>query len=172
MSFWDFMKSKESKMKPYSKEAEGAWKQLLEGGITEDELYNLGGDYLKNLFSGDFSAFEQPLIDQFEQQIVPGIAERFAGMGAGSSSGLNLALAEASKGLSTQLGAQKAGLMQNLLPQTLQYAQAPYQNMVQGLQNPPFYQRQGSKGFLERMLEQLATSGMNAATGGAGGGGY
>jgi len=161
MGFTDFLFGKKGKMKKkaLSPEAEEAWNKLLQGGITEDELYGLGGDYLKNLFSGDFSAFEQPLLDQFEQEIAPGIAERFAGMGAGSSSGLNQALAQAAKGLSTQLGAQRAGLMQSALGQALGYAQAPYAGMASGLGLSPYtqYYRPGSQGMLGGLLSGAAS---------------
>lgn len=152
MAFTDFLFGKKGKVKQkaVSPEAEEAWNRLLEGGISQEELYQLGGDYLKNLFSGDFSAFEQPLMEQFEEQIVPGIAERFAGVGAGSSSGLNQALAQAAKGLSSQLGAQRAGLMQSTLGQALGYAGAPYQQMGTALGMSPFtqYYKPGSEGLL------------------------
>jgi len=158
MGFFDFLTGTGGKLKQakVSPEAQEALEQLLKGGITEDELYNLGGDYLKQLFSGDYAAFEAPLIEQFEQQIVPGIAERFAGVGGMSSSGLNLALAEAAKGLSTQLGAQRAGLMQSTLGQALGYAEAPYQQMAKGLQlQPEQYYQPGRFGLLSELLKGL-----------------
>lgn len=60
--------------------------------------------------------FSQPYINQFEQQTVPGLAERFAGMGAMggglSSSGFGQALGGAGANLQATLAQLKAGLGQ------------------------------------------------------------
>lgn len=73
-------------------------------------------DYLQGLLSGNpdaFAAFEGPYKQQFEQEIVPGIAERFAGMGTGGamdSSAFQQTLGRAGRELSTSLAALREGL--------------------------------------------------------------
>ncbi|MFW9872325.1 MAG: hypothetical protein ACFFG0_04420 [Candidatus Thorarchaeota archaeon] len=58
-------------------------------------------------------AVEEPALRQFGQEIVPGIQARFNAIGAGSSSGLNRALASAGRELTKDLAAQKAGFLEN-----------------------------------------------------------
>ena len=60
-----------------------------------------------------FQAFEAPYKRQFEEQVIPGIAEQFAGQGAMSSSAFPLAAAQAGKGLTEDLASMRAGLQQN-----------------------------------------------------------
>lgn len=59
-----------------------------------------------------FKDIEAPALQQFQEQIVPSILERFAGAGSGagalSSSGLQQTLGQAAKSLSTQLAANRA----------------------------------------------------------------
>jgi hypothetical protein len=83
-------------------------------------MQGVGGssmDFLKNLMSGDTSKFEAPLMRQFNEQVIPGIAERFSGMGGGAqqSSAFGQQLGAAGAGLTEQLGALRGGLqMQGL----------------------------------------------------------
>lgn len=105
---------------------------VLTGGqsqLLNQLLGGLGGPLqsgfqnLSQLLSGSpqaMQAFERPAITQFEQQIVPGIAERFAGSGSLSSSQFNRALAGAGANLAENLQAQRAGLQQNALSQLMQ----------------------------------------------------
>ncbi len=88
-----------------------------EGGGLEMGLQNIMG-----LLSGDpgaLEAFQAPAIRQFEEQTVPGLAERFSGLGSGAqqSSAFGQALSSAGAGLSENLSAQRAGLQQNALSQ-------------------------------------------------------
>ena len=92
-------------------------------GLRENLLGLLGQnnpqafDYISQILGDSpeaFSAFEAPIQRQFEQEIVPGLAERF-GAGAGShgslsSSSLNRSLSQAGRDLSTNLAALRAGL--------------------------------------------------------------
>lgn len=69
--------------------------------------------YLQNLLSGSpeaTAAFEAPYMRQFNEQIVPQLAERFAGLGATSSSGFQQALGQAGAGLSENLASLREGL--------------------------------------------------------------
>ena len=80
-------------------------------------------DYYQNLLQPGNQAyqnFSQPYLNQFNEQILPQIAERFAGQGALSSSGFGQALGGAGAGLQSQLAqlfaqlqGQAAGAQQN-----------------------------------------------------------
>ena len=94
--------------------------------------------------------FAQPYMDQFNQQTVPGLAERFAGMGGGmgggmSSSGFGQSLSSAGGQLQNQLASLKAGLGQ----QAAQSLMGQYGSMQgQALGAQPFaYQQQGPSAF-------------------------
>jgi len=81
-------------------------------------LNQLGPDvsrYFQDLFSDDPEALERmfaPARREFEERTVPGIAERFTGMGAGaqSSSAFQQALGSAGAGLSENLAAMREQL--------------------------------------------------------------
>lgn len=143
MSFLtDFLFGSKPKVKQKSgmmpEQIEAIKKLLQGGGLEGSPLFQQGSDYLQKLLGGDFSAFEAPLMEKFETDVVPGIAERFAGVGAMSSSGLNQALSEAGKSLMTQLGAQRAGLTQSSLGQALGYAQQPISNILSASGMAPY----------------------------------
>jgi len=112
------------------------------------------------LLGGDTSIFEQPLMNQFNQQIIPQIAERFGGIGAGSSSGLNQTLAQAGSTLSQKIAALRGGLMMQGTGQALQYANQPYANQLQSFQYNPYsnYMQQGSEGMLPGLLQAGGTA--------------
>ena len=161
MSFFDFLTGKPGKIEQaqiFTDEQIEALKRILAGGgRPEGELYGAGEEYIKRLLSGEgFEEFEAPLIRQFEEQTVPGVAERFAGIGGLSSSGLQQALGQAASGLTEKLGAQRAGLTQQALGQGLQYAQQPMQNLLAALglkPQQPYYQP-GTTGFASQMLDK------------------
>lgn len=92
-------------------------------------LMQQSGSYYSNLLSGDPSAtqaFEAPYMRQFSEQTIPGISERFAGLGAQSSSGFTQALGQAGSGLQEQLASMREGLRS-------QSAQMPLQALMQAL---------------------------------------
>lgn len=131
-------------------------RDLLRNPIGQQPLFQQGQDYLQNLLSGSpeaYSAFEAPLMRQFQQQIVPSIAERFAGMGTGAgatnSSAFNQAMAQAAEGLATNLGALRGQMQMQAVPQALRYAQQPYSNLLAALGINSFqpYIQEGSPGF-------------------------
>jgi hypothetical protein len=77
--------------------------------------FGQAGDYYGDLLSNDsedFNAFAAPEMRRFNEQIVPGLAEQFAGMGSGalSSSGFRNAAVSAGTDLSERLGAIRANL--------------------------------------------------------------
>lgn len=98
--------------------------------------------------------FSQPYMDQFNQQTVPGLAERFAGMGAMggglNSSGFGQSLSSAGGNLQNMLAQLKAGLGQ----QAAQSLMSQYGQMAgMGLNAKPFGytrpQQSGAQGFMQ-----------------------
>jgi len=72
-------------------------------------------DYYRNNLSdnpADMAAFSAPALRQYNEEIVPGISEQFAGMGAGglTSSGFRNAQISGATDLSERLGAIRANL--------------------------------------------------------------
>lgn len=82
--------------------------------------------YLNSILSnepGAFEDFERPLMDQFQQQTVPNILERFQNMGMSKgSSGLNQTIAQEGRRLSNDIAAQRANLKQNAIQQLGNYS--------------------------------------------------
>lgn len=83
------------------------------------------GGLLGSLFGEEgFKAFADPAMRQYQEEIVPGLAERFTSLGAQKSSGFQQALARSGENLATRLGEargqQQQGLLGALLGQTMQ----------------------------------------------------
>lgn len=164
--FWDFFAGSKQKMKPFNKESLDALMQFIQGGgMSQGPLYGAGSDFLQSLLSnepGAFDKFEAPFKEQFEQETVPMLAERFAGAGTGggalSSSGLNQALAQAGKSLSTNLAGLRGGLQMQAAGQGLQYSQAPIQNLLMALGLIPnqYYEIPGQGGLFQNMASSFA----------------
>lgn len=105
--------------------------------------------WLQSLFSneqGAGDAFAAPYKRQFEEQTVPGLANRFAGLGALSSSGFQQALGQAGAGLSENLAGLREGqrgqagssvmqMIQSLLSQNTQSLMPKQQKQPGGFQN-------------------------------------
>jgi hypothetical protein len=126
--------------------------------IRQNPAYQTGLSKLMQLLSDDpqaMQAFQAPALQQFNEQIAPGIAERYTAAGARNSSAMNNALAQAASSLSTNLNAQRAGLQSNALSQLLGYANQPIQNFG-SLSNlglgQQFQYGQPSPGFLQGIL--------------------
>jgi hypothetical protein len=123
-----------------SRGQQGLLQQLLGslGGqstnIQQSPLFQQGSSYLQALLSGSpeaTAAFEAPAMRQFQEQIIPALAERFAGLGAGaqSSSAFKLALGAAGAGLAENLAGLRGQLQLSALPQALGFAQQPISNL-------------------------------------------
>jgi len=137
--------------------------QQAMAGPQSRGTYQRGEDWINRLLSnepGAFEDFEAPYRQQFEQETIPGIAERFAGMGSGnqSSSAFRNALGGAGANLSANLANLRSNLQMQTLPHALNYAQAPFQNL-QNLGNVALRStsqtQQGSPGFLNPILGAL-----------------
>jgi len=160
MSFFNFLFGDRDRMRNqnlFTPEQQQALQQYYNNPIQQNPLYQSGGSYLQQLLSGDpnaFSQFEAPIQQKYQQEIIPGLAEQFAGAGTGAgaanSSGLYQTLAQAGRSLSTDLAGLRGQLQMQALPQALGYAQQPYQNALSGLQARQFqpYYQQGSTGLV------------------------
>jgi len=104
---------------PLTKEQQNLFSQLqaaLQGSGAGGAFGDVA-DYYRGLISGDSQTQQQmeaPLMRQFQEDIMPGIAEQFAGAGAGglSSSGFMQQTGRASTDLGERLGAIRAQLRQ------------------------------------------------------------
>lgn len=110
--------------------------------------------------------FAQPYMNQFNQQTIPGLAERFAGMGAMggglSSSGFGQALGAAGGNLQAQLAQLKAGLGQ----QAAQSLMGQYGNLSGlSLNAQPFGYQQKAPTALGGMLQGWAQGGFGGSQG-------
>lgn len=102
-------------------------------GGGQADIYNMlksgfeggAGDVYKNLFglaqgrSDMFDMLEAPALRQFQQQIAPSIAQRYAGSGIGASSGMQNAIAAAGGNLAQDLQAERMGLMERSMQNVL-----------------------------------------------------
>lgn len=147
--------------------------QMLMGQLGGGQgLFGQGSNYLQNLLSGSpeaFSNFEAPFKRQFEQETVPGIAERFSGLGSGaqSSSAFQQALGQAGAGLSENLASLRSGLQMQALPFAQSYSQQPMnalQNLL-GMNTQSYLPKQ--QPFWKELLLGLAP-GLGSAAGGWG----
>ncbi len=97
---------------------------LLQNAINAGLQPGVGGafgqsaDYYRDLLGNndqDYQRFAAPQMRQYNEEIVPGLAEQFAGMGAGglSSSGFRNAALNSGVDLSERLGALRAQLRQS-----------------------------------------------------------
>jgi hypothetical protein len=132
------------------KEQEPLYRQLTQAGMQKGAggAFGNAADYYRGLLSDnsqDMEAFAAPEMRRYREQIVPDLAEQFAGMGSGglSSSGFMNAQMGAGTDLSERLGAIRANLRQS-------GAQGLQSIGQQGLQ--PYSQNmvttQGTQGFL------------------------
>ena len=119
-------------------------------------LQGMGPDiqnYFSDLFSESPEAFEKfaaPARREFEEQIVPSIAEQFAGSGALSSSGFAQALGGAGAGLTERLAQMRESLRGQGLSQLQGFGQS-------ALGTQPFgYQTTAAQpGFLQNLMGPL-----------------
>jgi hypothetical protein len=124
-------------------EQEGLYNQAVNAGMGPGAGGAFGNvaDYYRNNLSdnpADFNAFAAPALRQYNQDIVPGISEQFAGMGAGGSglsgSGFQNAQIQGATDLTERLAALRAGIRQSSaqgLQNIGQIGLQPYsQNMV------------------------------------------
>lgn len=134
--------------------------------------FGQAADYYRGLLgnnSQDFNAFAAPEMRRFQEQIVPGLAEQFAGMGSGalSSSGFQQALGSAGTDLGERLGAIRAQMRQQAaqgLTGLGQMGLGPYSENILRPAQPGFLQ--GVAGGLGKGLGQGLGQGLGNWMGG------
>lgn len=151
---------KERQIQRFTPQQQGIFGQL-QGGASQG--LPLAFNNIQQLLQGSpeaFKAFEAPYQRQFKEQTVPGIAERFAGLGSGSlsSSGFQQALGQAGSSLSEKLASLRGGLQQNAIQQLMGLSgmglQPQFESVLQ----------QGDQGFgggIASSLGQIGGLGMN-----------
>lgn len=127
--------------------------------------FNNAANYYRGLLSdnsADFDAFSRPELRRFNEQIIPDIAEQFAGMGSGalSSSGFQNASVNAGTDLSERLGALRASLRQAGAQGLQNIGQLGLGNYSQSVMTDP-----GSEGLLSNLAPAIGT-GLGALFGG------
>lgn len=129
----------------------------LQKMLQPNSGFSMAQDYYKNLLQPGneaFDRFSQPYLTEFNEQILPQIAERFAGAGALSSSGFGQALGGAASNLQSQL-AQLFSSLQNQAAgaQTSQFNQMSGQGL--GYQPFAYVNKPGSSGLLGSLAAGL-----------------
>ena len=174
MGLMNFLFGKKGEMEQHSTMSGGQQDLLsqllggLSGGATGGGAMGSGMEFLQNLLGGDTSQFKAPLMRQFNEEIVPGLSERFTGMGEGAqrSGAFAQSLGKAGAGLSENLGAMRGQLQMQGLGQLGQM-------MGQGLGTRSFENvyRPETTGFIGGMAPGIGAALGTAATGGFGGAG-
>lgn len=156
-NFWEILFGE-----PEKNYGQPLWEQLNKAtqGRGAGGAFGDSADYYRNLLSNnsaDQQAFEAPLKRQFQEDIIPQIAENFAGMGSGglNSSSFRNAGVRAGTDLAERLGSIRAGLRQ-------QGAQGLSNLGMGALQEAPFRPR--TSGLIPGLLEG-AGSGLGTAAG-------
>lgn len=115
----------------------------IKGGapnISQNQNFQTGQDFLQSMFNDPsfFNKFEQPLRRDFEENVVPSLANRFAAQGSGGSlgsTGFRNQLAREGSNLETNLAALRGQMQSNAIPQLLGYSQQPFSNYLSLLQS-------------------------------------
>lgn len=170
MSFWDFFTGtpeKRDNVSTLRPEQEGLYNQAVKAakGPGAGGAFGEAADYYRNNLSdnpADFNAFAAPALRQYNQDIVPGISEQFAGMGAGglSSSGFRNAQVQGATDLSERLGAMRANLRQSSAEGLNRVGQQGLQNYSQNMVTQP-----GSEGFLSQAIPAVGGAALTAIGG-------
>lgn len=144
---------KVSKFERYTPQQEAILNLLLQTLTGEGPKEGLLGGLLSE------EKFAKPAIRQFEEKTIPGLAERFAGLGAGaqSSSAFQQALGQAGADLSERLAAMSAQQRQGLFGPLLGAAMQPRHEQV--------FQPSGPTGLASGIGGILGALGQGVGTG-------
>jgi len=134
--------------------------QAINAGLGEGAggAFGDAADYYRSNLSdnpADFNAFAAPQLRQYNEDIVPGISEQFAGMGAGglSSSGFQNAQIQGATDLSERLGAIRANLRHSSAQGLQNIGQSGLQPFSQNMET-----QAGSEGFLSNIAPAAGTA--------------
>lgn len=149
------------------KEQEPGYQQLQNAaqGRGAGGAFGESSDYYRDLLSNDsqdYNNFAAPALRQYQEDIVPGLSEQFAGMGAGglSSSGFRNAQVQGATDLSERLGALRAQLRQSGAQGLQNIGQLGLGNYSQNMVT-----QQGQEGVLPKLIGQLPAAAAAYATG-------
>lgn len=147
-NFWLGQPGQWSQQSLLAPNQQGLQSQLLGSG---QGAFGQAADYYRSLLSDNnstYNAFAQPELRRFREQIVPDIAEQFAGMGSGglSSSGFRNAAVNAGADLSERLGALRAQLRQQGAAGLMGIGEMGLRPTVENIYT------QGQPGFLHSLL--------------------
>ena len=148
-------------------EQEALYQQAVNAGMGRGAggAYGESADYYRDLLSNDSADFNSqaaPQLRQYNEQIVPGLSEQFAGMGAGglSSSGFRNAQVAGATDLSERLGAIRANLRQAGAQGLQNIGQQGLQNYSQNMVT-----EQGTPGLIQGAAPALAKAATNYVSG-------
>lgn len=127
-------------------------------GAGAGGAFGQAADYYRNNLSDnpqDFQNFANPQMRQFNEEIIPGLSEQFAGMGAGglSSSGFRNAAVNAGTDLSERLANLRAQLRQNSAQGLQNIGQQSLGNFSQDVQTQP-----GTEGLASQFAPAIGTA--------------
>ncbi len=138
-----------------------------QGGINQLLNQTLQGLQPQNFGSG-FQPIAQEARNQFQQQTIPGLAERFTSMGGGQkSSAFQGALGSAASGLEQGLAAQQAQFGQNQQSQLQNLLSTLLSSYGEPVHQPSFLE-DAVPGALQALFKYL-TGGVGGLAGAAGG---
>ena len=130
MGFFSSKKDKMKKFEQFTPEQQQLFQRIMQMTGEGSDLDQGYGDSISQLqeyldpSSAAYQRFAAPYMQQFEQETIPGIAERFAGQGAMggalSSSGFGQALSSAGSNLQTQLAGMKTDLQRQAMNDLMQ----------------------------------------------------
>jgi len=168
MGFFDFLSGTPERVEQYSnldKRQKRNQNQYSRAVQKQGGAFGDVADYYRSNLSNDpadFQSYAAPEMRRFNEEIIPGLSEQFAGMGSGglSSSGFRNAAVGAGTDLSERLGSIRAQLRQ-------QSAQG-LQNFAQGSLSPHQENviRPGTEGFMDKIGPALVSGGIGFMTGG------
>lgn len=166
MKLSDFLFGKKGKYQQkstLSPEQQQLWQQLNAAmqGQGAGGAWGQAADYYRDLLSDDsttFNAMMAPEMRRFNEEIIPGLAEQFAGMGSGglSSSGFRNAGIQAGTDLQERLGALRAQLRQQGAAGLMGLGQQAMQPTVENIYRKP------QPGLIEQVAPAVVSGGMMA----------
>lgn len=137
-------KFKVSNISTLRQEQEPLYQQSVQAGLQPGAGGAFGdvADYYRSNLGNepeDFGMFAAPELRRYNEELVPGLSEQFAGMGAGglSSSGFRNAQIQGATDLSERLGQLRAQLRQSSAQGLFGVGQQGLQNYSENVRNRP-----------------------------------
>lgn len=158
MGLFDFFTGNDAKFEQVSNLTPEQLRLEKERRGAAKGAFGQAGNYYRDILSNNpqaFAAFEAPAQRQFQEQIIPDLAEQFAGMGSGnlSSSGFRNAAIGAGTDLSERLAAMRAGLRESAASNLFNMGQSALQPHAQYQQT-----QQANPGFLSNVAPAVGTA--------------